>query len=301
VLKGIDLAVAAGEVFAFLGPNGAGKTTTVEILEGYRGRDGGAASVLGADPGAPTRAWRERIGIVLQSCELEERFSVRETLRLVQPYYPHPLEVDEVIELVGLTEAADQRAGKLSGGQQRRLDVGMALIGDPDLLFLDEPTTGFDPAARRGTWSLIAGLKDLGKTVFLTTHYLEEAQALADRVAIIRSGRLVAEGTPAELVGGDRRTEVRFSLPAGVSAADLPGGLGTPRVDGHSVSVPVERVVPALHALTAWALDQGHELGDLAVDRPTLEDVYLELTATAEEADAAPTEEPTARRGRRRR
>ncbi|OWY61909.1 hypothetical protein B7486_61265, partial [cyanobacterium TDX16] len=271
------------------------------ILEGYRDRDGGDATVLGLDPRSPTRAWRERVGIVLQSCELEERFSVRETLQLVQPYYPHPLGVDEVIELVGLTDSAEQRAGKLSGGQQRRLDVGMALIGDPDLLFLDEPTTGFDPAARRGTWTLVESLKDLGKTVFLTTHYLEEAQALADRVAIIRDGRLVAEGTPAELVGGDRSTEVRFALPDGVSAADLPAEVGTPRVDGRQVSIPVADVVPAVHALTTWALAEGHALADLAVDRPTLEDVYLELTATAVEADAAAAAPPAGRRGRRRR
>lgn len=290
VLKGIDLAVQAGECFGFLGPNGAGKTTTVEILEGYRQRDDGTATVLGADPGRPTRRWRERVGIVLQSCELEERFSVRETLHLVQPYYPHPLEVDEVIERVGLQDSADVRAGKLSGGQQRRLDVGMALIGDPDLLFLDEPTTGFDPSARRATWTLVEQLKEMGKTIFLTTHYLDEAQALADRVAIVRAGQIIAEGTPAELVSADRRTEVRFELPPGTSAADLPAVLGTPRVDGARVTAAVDEVVPALHALTSWALERRVDLPDLAVDRPTLEDVYLELTDAADAADAEDAE-----------
>ena len=303
VVKGIDLTVGAGECVAVLGPNGAGKTTTVEILEGYRDRDAGDVTVLGVDPRHPTRAWRERVGIVLQSCELEERFSVRETLQLVEPYYPNPLEVDEVIERVGLTDHAEQRAGTLSGGQQRRLDVGMALIGDPDLLFLDEPTTGFDPAARRGTWALVEGLKELGKTILLTTHYLEEAQSLADRVAIIRDGMLVAEGTPAELVGRERRTEVRFSLPPEAGAADLPDGLGPARVDGRHVVVSVDEVVPALHALTTWALDQHHDLADLVVDQPTLEDVYLELTAPATATDAATTapaaERPTRRRRRR--
>ena len=194
-VRGIDLEVGPGEVFAFLGPNGAGKTTTVEILEGYRERDGGEVTVLGEDPAA-TRRWRERIGIVLQSCVQQKELTVRETLEMYAGYYPAPRDVDETIELAGLAEKADERAGKLSGGQQRRLDVALALIGDPELLFLDEPTTGFDPSARRHAWDVIAGLRELGKTIFLTTHYMDEAQALADRVAIIAAGRDRRRGRP---------------------------------------------------------------------------------------------------------
>jgi ABC-2 type transport system ATP-binding protein len=283
-VQGIDLQIERGECFAFLGPNGAGKTTTVEILEGFRHRTSGEVRVLGLDPGNADRAWRQRVGIVLQSCELEARFSVRETLQLVQPYYPNPLGVDEVVGLVGLEAAADQRAGKLSGGQQRRLDVGMALIGDPELLFLDEPTTGFDPSARRATWSLVSDLKALGKTVFLTTHYLEEAQALAGRVAIIRDGVLVAEGTPADLVAADHRTEIRFTLPPAVPASELPDGLGAVRADGHAITLAAEATVGALHLLTGWAVERGLDLPDLTVERPTLEDVYLELTEAADPA-----------------
>ena len=260
-VRGIDLEVRAGEVFAFLGPNGAGKTTTVEILEGYRKRDGGEVSVLGEDPGRARREWRERIGIVLQSCRLDPYLTVRESLALYAGYYASPRPVDEVIELVGLAEKADARTGKLSGGQQRRLDVGMALVGDPELLFLDEPTTGFDPQARRQAWEAIAGLRELGKTVFLTTHYMDEAQQLADRVAIIAGGEIVARGTPEDL--GDRDNQ-----PTTISYRGPEGEVSL------STTTPAE----TLNELTGRALAEGFELEGLEVKRPTLEDVYLELT-----------------------
>ena len=211
-VRGIDLEVERGEVFAFLGPNGAGKTTTTEVLEGYRRRSAGEIRVLGEDPAHPTRAWRERLGIVLQQCRMRPELSVRETLELYAGYYPSPRQVPETIERVGLTEKADSRAALLSGGQLRRLDVAVALVGDPELLFLDEPTTGFDPSARRHAWDLIESLRDLGKTVFLTTHYMDEAQRLADRVAIIVGGRIVAEGPP-DRIGRGRGGE-RDPLPA---------------------------------------------------------------------------------------
>jgi len=276
-VRGIDLEVHAGEVFAFLGPNGAGKTTTVEILEGYRKRSGGEVSVLGEDPQRGGRSWRERIGIVLQSCRLDPYLTVRESLGLYAGYYRAPRPVDEVIELVGLAGKADDRARSLSGGQQRRLDVGMALIGDPELLFLDEPTTGFDPSARRQAWETIAGLRDLGKTVFLTTHYMDEAQRLADRVTIIAGGEIVATGTPEDL--GDRDNQpatISFRLPPGVSAGEVPGN-GTPGAGGElSFSTPTP--VSLLNELTGWALERGVDLDGLEVTRPTLEDIYLELT-----------------------
>jgi ABC-2 type transport system ATP-binding protein len=274
-VKGIDLEVHAGEVFAFLGPNGAGKTTTTEILEGYRDRTAGDVSVLGTDPARPNRAWRSRIGIVLQASGPDRYLTVRETVSEYADFYPSPRPVDETIEQVGLAESAHQRAGTLSGGQQRRLDVALALVGDPELIFLDEPTTGFDPSARRNSWHMIGALRDLGKTVFLTTHYMDEAQALADRVAIIRAGRIVAEGPPGELGGRDARSSIRFTLPPGVAAGDLPVPA---RVhDGHAV-LEVPKPVEPLARLTGWALERGHELPDLEVERPTLEDVYLELT-----------------------
>jgi ABC-2 type transport system ATP-binding protein len=260
-VRGIDLEVRAGEVFAFLGPNGAGKTTTVEILEGYRERSGGEVRVLGEDPRHADRAWRERIGIVLQSCRLDPYLTVRESLALYAGYYREPRPIEETIELVGLEGKADARARGLSGGQQRRLDVGMALIGDPELLFLDEPTTGFDPSARRQAWETIAGLRELGKTVFLTTHYMDEAQRLADRVTIIAGGRVVARGTPEDL--GDRE-----SRPAKISY----------REDGREVELETDDPVKALHELTGRALAEGLELEGLEVARPSLEDVYLELT-----------------------
>jgi ABC-2 type transport system ATP-binding protein len=282
---GIDLEVQAGEVFAFLGPNGAGKTTTVEILEGYRERDAGEINVLGTDPASGGRAWRERIGIVLQQCRLQPVLTVRETLELYGGYYSKSRPVDETIGLVGLSEQADSRAGGLSGGQQRRLDVGVALVGDPDLLFLDEPTTGFDPSARRQAWDVIANLRELGKTVFLTTHYMDEAQALADRVAIIAGGRIVAEGAPDEL-GGRRNaaTMISFTLPEGVTAASLPAELAADGVASGQVRVMATSPVQALNRLTGWALSNQVELASLEVRRPSLEDIYLELTG-AEDAE----------------
>jgi ABC-2 type transport system ATP-binding protein len=267
-VRGLDLEVRRGEVFAFLGPNGAGKTTTVEILEGYRGRSAGEVSVLGEDPQRAGRAWRERIGIVLQSCRLDPYLTVRESLGLYAGYYSAPRSVEETIELVGLGAKADERASRLSGGQQRRLDVGMALIGDPELLFLDEPTTGFDPSARRQAWDVIAGLRELGKTVFLTTHYMDEAQRLADRVTIISRGEVVASGTPADL--GDRE-----SLPTTISY----------RLDGEQVSLQTTTPVRDLHELTGRAVAQDLRLEALEVTRPSLEDVYLSLTAEGERED----------------
>jgi len=267
-VRGIDLEVMPGEVFAFLGPNGAGKTTTVEILEGYRKRTGGDVRVLGEDPQHAGRAWRERIGIVLQSGRLDPYLTVRESLGLYAGYFRAPRPVDEVIGLVGLEEKAEVRASKLSGGQQRRLDVGMALVGDPELLFLDEPTTGFDPTARRQAWDVIAGLRDLGKTVFLTTHYMDEAQRLADRVTIIAGGEIVARGTPEDL--GDRE-----SAPATIHY----------REGGREVRVETTTLVKTLHELTGEALARGEDLEGLEVTRPTLEDVYLELTADPEAAE----------------
>jgi len=273
-VRGIDLEVERGEVFAFLGPNGAGKTTTVEILEGYRRRTGGEVSVLGEDPQRAGRDWRERIGIVLQSGRLDPYLTVRESLDLYAGYFRNPRPTEDVIALIGLEGKADERASRLSGGQQRRLDVGMALVGDPELLFLDEPTTGFDPSARRQAWDVIAGLRDLGKTVFLTTHYMDEAQRLADRVTIIAAGQIVARGTPADLgnrAGGE--TTIRY------------------RVDGREVSLRTTEPVKALNELTGKALAEGEELEGLEVTRPSLEDVYLELTAAAE-AETAPEEAP---------
>jgi ABC-2 type transport system ATP-binding protein len=260
-VRGIDLEVQRGEVFAFLGPNGAGKTTTVEILEGYRKRSGGEVTVLGEDPERAGRRWRERIGIVLQSCRLDPYLTVRESLALYAGYYEAPRPIEETIEHVGLDGKADARAGSLSGGQQRRLDVGMALIGDPELLFLDEPTTGFDPSARRQAWETIAGLRELGKTVFLTTHYMDEAQRLADRVTILAGGEIVARGTPEDL--GDRENR-----PARISY----------REDGREVALETTTPVRTLNELTGRALAEGRELEGLEVTRPSLEDVYLELT-----------------------
>jgi ABC-2 type transport system ATP-binding protein len=260
-VRGIDLEVQRGEVFAFLGPNGAGKTTTVEILEGYRKRSSGEVSVLGEDPEHAGRAWRERIGIVLQSCRLDPYLTVRESLALYAGYYDAPRPIEETIEQVGLAGKADARASSLSGGQQRRLDVGMALIGDPELLFLDEPTTGFDPSARRQAWETIAGLRDLGKTVFLTTHYMDEAQRLADRVTVISGGEIVARGTPEDL--GDRENR-----PARI----------TYREGGREVELETTTPVQTLNELTGRALAEGRDLEGLEVVRPSLEDVYLELT-----------------------
>jgi len=269
-VRGIDLEVNRGEVFAFLGPNGAGKTTTVEILEGYRKRTDGEVKVLGEDPQRAGREWRERIGIVLQSGRLDPYLTVRESLDLYAGYFRAPRPSEEVISLVGLEGKADERASRLSGGQQRRLDVGMALVGDPELLFLDEPTTGFDPSARRQAWDVIAGLRDLGKTVFLTTHYMDEAQRLADRVTIIAAGRIAARGTPQDLgQRGSGETTIRY------------------RSGGREIVLQTTTPVKTLNELTAAALAKGEELEGLEVTQPSLEDVYLELTAEAEANGAA--------------
>ncbi len=296
-VKGIDIEIAPGEVFALLGPNGAGKTTTVEILEGYRSRDAGEVRVLGHDPAAGDRGMKERIGIVLQSTGIDPYLTVAETVDLYSGYYPSPRPTDEVIEVVGLTAKADTRVIKLSGGQQRRLDVAIALAGDPELLFLDEPTTGFDPSARRGAWEIVKNLAALGKTVLLTTHYMDEAQYLADRVAVIAAGSIVAEGPPSTLAGRDHaKTRIRFSVPAGTALPALDGA--EPASDGGTVELVAADPRRVLHELTGWAIDQGVELTGLEVRRPSLEDVYLELTGgpTTEEA---PEAEP-AGRGRRR-
>ncbi len=247
-------------MFGLLGPNGAGKTTTVEILEGYRRRDGGTVEVLGTDPERAGTAWRERVGVVLQSSSLYPNLTVRESLEVFAGYYRSPRNAAEVIEIVGLAEKRDARVRTLSGGQQRRLDLGLALIGDPDLIFLDEPTTGFDPGARRTAWETIRNLRSLGKTILLTTHYLDEAEQLADRVAVLRDGVIVREGAPAELTGGAVETEIRY------------------RVGGEEIVERTREPTQRLHELTAEALGRGEELDQLEVRRPTLEDVYLELT-----------------------
>jgi ABC-2 type transport system ATP-binding protein len=263
-VRGIDFEVAAGEVFGLLGPNGAGKTTTVEILEGYRPRTSGIVSVLGHDPAQRLRALRERVGIVLQSEGMYRHITPREALRHWAGFYPHPRDVEEVIGITGLEEKADATVRTLSGGQQRRLDLALALVGDPELIFLDEPTTGFDPAARRAAWEVVRSLQELGKTVLLTTHYLDEAQALCDRVAIVKAGRIVAEGPPAEL--GEASTRYRVAWR-----------------DEHGVGQvrEVEDPTALLHQLTSGALARGARLEELSVARPSLEDVYLELTADA--------------------
>jgi ABC-2 type transport system ATP-binding protein len=264
-LRGVSFEIEEGEVFGLLGPNGAGKTTTIEILEGYRTRNGGDVDVLGFDPERAASAFRERIGIVLQQSQLWPNLTVAETHRMFAGYYEHPRNADEVIALVGLAEKRDARVKTLSGGQKRRLDLGVALVGDPDLVFLDEPTTGFDPAARRAAWEMIRSLRSLGKTILLTTHYLDEAEQLADRLAVLREGVIIQEGTPAELTGGSTETEVRY------------------RKDGREVVVRTTDPTTLLHRLTAEALAEGHELEGLSVRRPTLEDVYLSLTAEQEE------------------
>jgi ABC-2 type transport system ATP-binding protein len=274
-VRGIDLDVRRGEILALLGPNGAGKTTTVEILEGFRAPTAGEVSVLGADPQTAPRSWRDRIGIVLQESSPELGLTVRECLQLYAGYYSAPRDVDDTIALAGLEERAGTEATKLSGGQRRRLDVALALIGDPELIFLDEPTTGFDPAARRQAWEVIGGLRALGKTILLTTHYMEEAERLADRIVVMARGEIVADGTPTTLGGRDRAAAiVSFTLPPG--AGEPPMGAA---VDERGrVALRTERPMAELHELTGWALERQLELTDLEVRRPTLEDVYLELT-----------------------
>ena len=280
-IRGIDLRVRRGEVFAFLGPNGAGKTTTVEILEGYRLRTGGEVTVLGRDPRHAGPAWRARIGVVLQESEPERDLTAAECLRLYAGYYPAPRGVGETLELVGLSDKADVMASRLSGGQRRRLDVALALIGDPELLFLDEPTTGFDPSARRAAWEMIGGLRALGVTVFLTTHYMDEAEQLADRVAVIADGQIVAEGTPATLAGRQHAAaEIRFTLPPGTTADELPEPVRSALAgqDGDRLLVHAGSIVPVLGPLLGWAEANGSDLADLDVRRPSLEDIYLSLT-----------------------
>jgi ABC-2 type transport system ATP-binding protein len=276
-VRGVDLEVRRGEILALLGPNGAGKTTTVEVLEGFHPASEGEVRVLGEDPWPGSRELRDRIGIVLQESQPELNLSVRECLELYAGYYSAPRDVDETIALAGLAEQAQERTTRLSGGQRRRLDVALALIGDPELIFLDEPTTGFDPAARRASWDVIAGLRALGTTILLTTHHMEEAERLADRIAVMRDGRIVATGTPATL-GGRNRAEatIAFTLPGGVALGDLAPGAA---VDGDE-RVVLSSTTPMadLHALTDRALGLGLELADIEVRRPTLEDVYLELT-----------------------
>jgi ABC-2 type transport system ATP-binding protein len=259
-LRGIDFTIATGEVFGLLGPNGAGKTTTVEILEGYRHRTGGSVEVLGADPQRAPRGWREQVGVVLQSSSLYPNLTVRESLRAFAGYYAKPRDADEVTQIVGLSDKRDARVRTLSGGQKRRLDLGLALIGDPSLVFLDEPTTGFDPGARRTAWETIRNLRALGKTVLLTTHYLDEAEQLADRVAVLRDGEIIRVGTPAELTGGVVDTEIRY------------------RRNGEEVVEHTDDPTRRLNELTGEALARGETLEELSVRRPSLEDVYLELT-----------------------
>jgi ABC-2 type transport system ATP-binding protein len=259
VLHGVDFEIARGEVFGLLGPNGAGKTTTVEILEGYRERDSGRVEVLGFDPARPARAFRERIGVVLQQSEPYYNLTVHETHVLFAGYYERPRDVDEVIALVGLEPQRGMRVKTLSGGQRRRLDLGIALVGDPELLFLDEPTTGFDPAARRAAWDMVRSLHELGKTVLLTTHYLDEAQNLADRVAVLRDGAIIRMGTPAELRGGGAETLIRYQR------------------NGEEVVLRTGEPTRVLAELTAAAVAEGRELEGLEVHRPTLEEVYLSL------------------------
>ncbi|MGW4303851.1 ABC transporter ATP-binding protein [Streptomyces sp. NPDC004646] len=284
-VRGVDFTVAHGEIFALLGRNGAGKTTTMEILEGFRDRDSGRVEVLGLDPGerATGRALRERIGLVLQDVAVEPYLTVRETVARNAGYYPAPRDTDEVIALVGLAGLEKQKVRALSGGQRRRLDLALGVIGDPALLFLDEPTTGFDPNARRTAWQLIRELRETGTTVLLTTHYMEEAQRLADRVAVIADGLIVAEGTPATLGGRDTATtRIRFALPPGTTVADLP--VDAAADDDGLLTVESTEPTATLHLLTGWALRHGTVLNALTVDRPSLEDIYLRLTAPRETA-----------------
>ena len=278
-VDGMSLRVEEGEVFALLGPNGAGKTTTVEILEGHRRRDGGRVSVLGEDPQQAGRGFRERIGIVLQSSGLDGVLTVAETIDLYRGLYPRPRPLGVVLDVVGLTEKRDARVGTLSGGQRRRLDLALGIVGDPDLIFLDEPTTGFDPSARRRSWELVDGLRRLGTTILLTTHAMDEAQHLADRVAVMVAGRIVAEGTP-ETIGGraDGAARIGFRLPEGVDAAELPAPFTGAVPEAGRIEMAVDHPTAALHALTGWAAERGIDLPALEVARPTLEDVYLSLT-----------------------
>ena len=287
-VDGIDLEVKKGEIFAFLGPNGAGKTTTVEILEGFRHRTGGEVSVLGIDPAEADGPWRNRVGAVLQESQPEPGLTVCECLDLYAGYYSNPRDIDETIKLVGLEEKAGAKAEHLSGGQRRRLDVALALIGDPELIFLDEPTTGFDPSARRDAWDVIDGLRRLGKTVFLTTHYMDEAEQLADRIAVIAEGRIVAQGSPETLGGRDRLgATITFSLPSSVPFSDLPLDLQllATRGAGRALVLHSQSPLAHVHWLGDWAITAGVDLPDLEVRRPSLEEVYLSLTDNRKESE----------------
>jgi ABC-2 type transport system ATP-binding protein len=281
---GIDFSVHEGEIFALLGPNGAGKTTTVEILEGYRNRDAGDVRVLDFDPATGGSGFRDRIGIVLQAAGIELQLTVGEALRQYASYYSRPRDAEELSALVGLDEKFHSRVGNLSGGQRRRLDLALALVGHPEVIFLDEPTTGFDPEARRRSWELIASLRQLGTTIVLTSHYMDEVERLADRLVVIMRGRIVASGAPAELMAGPSATRISFRLPAGVDATELPhvDGEACAALDG---SLTWETAAPTalLHALTRWAVARGVELDGLTVTRPSLEDIYLALTDRAGE------------------
>ena len=275
-VRGVSFSVAEGEVFGLLGPNGAGKTTIAEILEGYRKRDSGEVSVLGVDPRAGGRRWRERIGIVLQEAEVPPTLSVRELVDLYRGFYPSPRPAAEVIDLVGLTEKTNARVRTLSGGQKRRLDVALGLVGNPELIFLDEPTTGFDPGARRSAWELVRSLRQLGTTIVLTTHYMDEAQHLADRICVVAQGQVVATGTPDTLRGSaQHRTLIRFTPPDGVDIATLPVQA---TVQDGVATIDTTTPTRTVHEVTAWALQHNLELAGLEVARPSLEDVYLELT-----------------------
>ncbi len=284
-IKGIDLQINPGEIFALLGPNGAGKTTTVEILEGFRARSGGEAHVLGVDPARAGAGWRARIGVVLQESQPEPELTVRECLALYAGYYEQPRDVDETLALVGLIELSSRRCEHLSGGERRRLDVALALIGDPELVFLDEPTTGFDPAARRAAWELVLGLRDLGKTIVLATHYMEEAERLADRIAVICEGEIVATGTPQTLGARELMdASISFTLPQGVLVSELPLALEAPAVDTSDVvRISAADPVSSLFVLTRWAVERDLTLPDLELRRPSLEDVYLQLLERAKE------------------
>jgi ABC-2 type transport system ATP-binding protein len=285
-VRDVSFEVEKGEVFALLGPNGAGKTTTVEILEGFRERTGGEVETLGVDPARrDTQRWlRTRIGVVLQELAVEPYYTVRQVLSRNAGYYASPRPVDEVIEMIGLKEKADDRVKRLSGGQQRRLDVGLGVVGNPELLFLDEPTTGLDPSGRRDSWDLIRRLAAAGTTVLLTTHYMDEVEALADRVAVLSRGEIVAGGTPTSIGGRDSgAVTIRFMLPEGVVVSDIPAGVTS--VDDGLVQIVTEDELRVLHALTGWALEGGYVLKGLAVVRVTLEDIYLQLTRDALDSD----------------
>lgn len=276
-VDGIDISIEAGEIFALLGPNGAGKSTTVEILEGHRKATAGTVSVLGFDPSARQRSFRERIGIVLQETAVEDSLSVAEAIDIYGRMYPNQRPTGELIEIVGLQEKSDARIKTLSGGQRRRLELALGIVGDPDLIFMDEPTTGFDPSARRQAWTIVQNLTSLGKTVLLTTHYMDEAQVLADRVAVIAQGRIVAEGTPESLGGREDAPSVISFDPEGASLDGLPGD-GIQIAENGRVTLESRTPTRTVHDVTGWAVERGIELSDLTVARPSLEDVYLQLT-----------------------